>query len=78
MAFGSLVTVSWRDKMAPNIVAFIAICYFGNRKKSAGAKSGDLGGCDNTGLNLLAKNSKTTPEECAGALLCRRYQDQLS
>jgi hypothetical protein len=37
-----------------------------------------MGGWDDTEIPRFAKNLETTPEECAGALSCRRYQDQLS
>ena len=41
---------------------------FGNRKKSAGARSGEYGGCGTTVVACLAK--KTRNDECAGALSC--------
>ena len=43
---------------------------FGNRKKSAGARSGEYGGCGRTVVARLAKKSRTRNNECEGALSC--------
>ena len=43
---------------------------FGNRKKSAGARSGEYGGCGRTVVACLAKKSRTRNDECEGALSC--------
>jgi hypothetical protein len=40
ITFSSLFTVCWIDETAFNVVAFITIFYFGN-KRSASAKSGE-------------------------------------
>jgi hypothetical protein len=43
------VTVCWIDETASNLVPFSAIFSLGNKKKSAGTKSGEWGGWENTG-----------------------------
>ena len=43
---------------------------FGNRKKSAGARSGEYRGCGRTVVAGLAKKSRTRNDECEGALSC--------
>ena len=43
---------------------------FGNRKKSAGARSGEYGGCRRTVVACLAKKSRTRNDGYAGALSC--------
>ena len=43
---------------------------FGNRKKSAGARSGEYGGCGRTVVACLAKKSRKRNDECEGALSC--------
>ena len=43
---------------------------FGNRKKSAGARFGEYGGCGRTVVACLAKKSRTRNDECEGALSC--------
>ena len=43
---------------------------FGNRTKSAGARSGEYGACGRTVVACLAKNSRTRNDDCDGALSC--------
>ena len=43
---------------------------FGNRKKSAGARSGEYGGCGRTVIACLAKKSRKRYDECEGVLSC--------
>ena len=43
---------------------------FGNRNKSAGARSGEYGGCGRTVIACMAKKSKTKNDKCEGALSC--------
>jgi len=43
--------------------------FFGNKKKSHGAKSGEYGGCSNTGILYFGKNYLTNSALYAGALL---------
>jgi hypothetical protein len=47
------------------------------KKKYPPALNREWGGWDNTILRF-AKSSEAAPEEYAGALSCRRYQDPLS
>ena len=58
-------TVSITDS---NLVLFSPDLIFGNRKKSPGARSGEDGGCPNTGIFFFAKNCSTDMALCAGAL----------
>jgi len=43
---------------------------FGNRKKTADARSGEYGGCGRRVVACLAKMSRTRKDECKGALSC--------
>ena len=49
---------------------FSADLSFGNRKKSAGARSGEYGGCGRTVVACLAKKSRTRNDECESTLSC--------
>jgi hypothetical protein len=58
----------------PQISSFSSQFLIQETEKQVGAKSGEYGGCDNMGIPHFAKNSETTPKECAAALSCRRYR----